>query len=96
MGLFCVSCEGADAYFVVDAGSRREANKLVNDAIIGIRRHPNAPEGVPSFERVIKLHEKEKKKRRVALLRLLTAEPLEMAYCDLDGHAIYDISLNDE
>jgi hypothetical protein len=94
MGLFCVSCEGADAYFVVEAKSRREANKLVNDAICFGDNAVNHP--APSFERVRQYHEKEKKKRRVALLRLLTAEPLEMAYCDLDGHLIYDISLNDE
>ena len=32
--LYCVSCDGADAYFVVEAVGRREANKMVYDAIV--------------------------------------------------------------
>lgn len=102
--LYCVSCDGADAYFVVEALGRREANKMVCDAIVADGRERQeaieaggpAPDIIPSFERVREYHEKEKKKKRnAAMLRLLTAEPLELL---VNTHTvqIYDISIQDE
>jgi hypothetical protein len=97
--LYCVSCDGADAYFVVEAVGRREANKMVYDAIVedgletqeAIGAGGPVPDTIPSFERVREYHEKEKKKKRVSMLRLLTAEPLELLV-----DKIYDISIGDE
>ena len=101
--LYCVSCDGADAYFVVEAAGRREANKMVCDAIVEDGREMQdaigaggpALDAVPSFKRVREYHEKEKKKRNVAMLRLLTAEPLELLV-NSSTVKIYDMSIPDE
>jgi hypothetical protein len=104
--LYCVSCDGADAYFVVEAVGRREANKMVYDAIAtysraqenlagGEHKDPLDVGTPPSFERVLNFYEKEKKKKRVSMLRLLTAEPLHVVWDDARDK-IYDISIGDE